>query len=61
LVDAEGEGILGEFTFTGKPFEQDADGNKPELVGASTGASNGADVTDDGADDAGTDTADSAE
>jgi ATP-dependent Clp protease ATP-binding subunit ClpC len=61
LVDAEGEGILGEFTFTGKPFEQDADGNKPELVGASTGASNGADATDDGADDAGADTADTAE
>lgn len=40
-VDAEGEGILGEFTFKGVPFEDpsakpadtDADGKQPELVG----------------------------
>lgn len=40
-VDAEGEGILGEFTFKGVPFEDsnaktaeaDAEGKQPELVG----------------------------
>ncbi len=46
-VDAEGEGILGEFTFTGKPFEgprhaassADNQDQKPELVGASVSSS----------------------
>ena len=46
-VDAEGEGILGEFTFTGKPFEgprhaanpADGQNQEPELVGASVGSS----------------------
>ncbi|MCT6874145.1 MAG: ATP-dependent Clp protease ATP-binding subunit ClpC, partial [Bifidobacterium sp.] len=46
-VDAEGEGILGEFTFTGRPFEGpkhaassvDEQDQKSELVGASVGSS----------------------
>lgn len=45
-VDAEGEGILGEFTFKGVPFEDpnakpaetDADGKQPELVGVGSPA-----------------------
>ena len=42
VVDAEGEGILGEFTFKGEDFDEtdgaaatDGEGGKPELVGAS--------------------------
>ena len=41
VVDAEGEGILGEFTFKGEDFEEtkdDGEGGKPELVGASADA-----------------------
>ncbi|KAA8819721.1 ATP-dependent Clp protease ATP-binding subunit ClpC [Bifidobacterium rousetti] len=50
VVDSEGEGILGEFTFKGETFEEPkpadggdagaaaADGDKPELVGASASA-----------------------
>ncbi|KFI55527.1 ATP-dependent Clp protease ATP-binding subunit [Bifidobacterium callitrichos] len=44
VVDSEGEGILGEFTFKGEAFEEPkADGaegedDKPELVGASASA-----------------------
>ena len=46
-VDAEGEGILGEFTFTGKPFEgprhaassADEQEQKPELVGVTVDSS----------------------
>lgn len=39
LIDAEGEGILGEFTFTGKPFTEPrhavrSEEKEPELVGA---------------------------
>jgi len=54
-VDAEGEGILGEFTFTGKPFEgprhaaSSADGQnqEPELVGAPVSATPDADLSED--------------
>lgn len=39
LIDAEGDGILGEFTFTGEPFQptqraEDSEKKTPELVGA---------------------------
>ena len=34
VVDAEGEGILGEFTFRGERFEE------PELVGAASASEN---------------------
>ena len=40
-IDASGEGILGEFTFKGEPFTPGADGDKPELVGASAGTPSG--------------------
>ncbi|KFI94903.1 ATP-dependent Clp protease ATP-binding subunit [Bifidobacterium stellenboschense] len=44
VVDAEGEGILGEFTFKGEDFEEpkdDGEGGKPELVGADAAPSAG--------------------
>ncbi|TPF87193.1 Clp protease ClpX [Bifidobacterium sp. UTCIF-37] len=57
VVDSEGEGILGEFTFKGEAFEEPkADGaegedDKPELVGASAPAASGdAPAQADGAD-----------
>ncbi|PST47439.1 ATP-dependent Clp protease ATP-binding subunit ClpC [Bifidobacterium callitrichos] len=57
VVDSEGEGILGEFTFKGEAFEEpktdDAEGedDKPELVGASAPAASGdAPAQADGAD-----------
>ncbi|MEK0306445.1 ATP-dependent Clp protease ATP-binding subunit [Bifidobacterium favimelis] len=52
-VDAEGEGILGEFTFTGEPFQggdgKDGTGSdkEPELVGAPLVATPDVDLTRD--------------
>ncbi|KAA8815820.1 ATP-dependent Clp protease ATP-binding subunit [Bifidobacterium callitrichos] len=57
VVDSEGEGILGEFTFKGEAFEEpkadgtEGEGDKPELVGASAPAASGdAPAQADGAD-----------
>ena len=38
IVDAEGEGILGEFTFKGEEFEEPAAADKPAEAGAATDA-----------------------
>ena len=38
MVDAEGEGILGEFTFKGEKFEEPAAADKPAEDGAATDA-----------------------
>ena len=38
IVDAEGEGILGEFTFKGEEFEEPTAADKPAEDGAATDA-----------------------
>ncbi len=51
VVDAEGEGILGEFTFAGEDFAEHGDGERSgddKLVGAATPADASADTADGG-------------
>ena len=51
VVDAEGEGILGEFTFAGEDFAEHGDGEQSgddKLVGAATSADASADTADGG-------------
>ena len=51
VVDAEGEGILGEFTFAGEDFAEHGDGEQSgddKLVGAATPADASADTADGG-------------
>ena len=45
IVDAEGEGILGEFTFKGEEFEEPAAADKPAEDGAATDGETPADAT----------------
>ena len=45
IVDAEGEGILGEFTFKGEKFEEPAAADKPAEDGAATDGETPADAT----------------
>ena len=53
IVDAEGEGILGEFTFKGEKFEEPAAADKPAEDGAATDAETSSEAAPVHADDSG--------
>ena len=53
IVDAEGEGILGEFTFKGEKFEEPAVADKPAEAGAANDAETSSEAAPVHADDSG--------
>ena len=53
IVDAEGEGILGEFTFKGEEFEEPAAADKPAEAGAANDAETSSEAAPVHADDSG--------